>query len=51
MMYRMAVRLLHGKLDRCSKHKLKERRDETAKFSLGLVARLIIGVYYWNGID
>ena len=45
MMYRMAVRLLSGELDRCSKHKLKQRRDETAKFSQDLVARFIIGIY------
>ena len=49
MTYRYAVRLLFGEFDRCSKHNLKQRRDETAKFSEGLVARFIIGIYYWNG--
>ena len=51
MMYRMLVRLLSGKFDTfwCSIHKLKQRRVEIAKFSQGLVARVIICIYYWHG--
>ena len=51
MMYRTVVRLLSGEFDTfwCSKHKLKQRRDETAKISHGFVASFIIGIYYWNG--
>lgn len=53
MMYRMLVPLLSGKFDTfwCSIHKLKQRRVEIAKFSQGLVARVIIGIYYCNGAE
>ena len=44
----MALCLLSGKFDRCSKQKLKHWHGETAKFSQGVVPSFIIGIYYWN---
>ena len=43
MMYRMVLSLLSGELDTCSKHKLKQRRDETVQVFTGFGCAF----YYW----
>ena len=50
MMYCHAVCLLSGKFDRCLKHKLKQKRDETARSWHKVWFHIyIIGICYLNG--